>query len=475
MKTRALIVIAATSFCMGCANISTLSRTTTLPPIQGGFVTGSGPGPINQGIGDRGVSGLAIHLDAPQRIVFSKDGIVCAEPSPDALQAFATSQGLSVLTPSNVTVQLANAFSGNAGSIGLRTQSITLMREILYRICEASYGKKITDFDVAQLLRRSQDLTLGVLAIEQLSGAVKAQQVAIDTTANADTSANLAATRKNLVSAREDEKNLKDASEKADADLKVQKDKVTKLTGDLETEKAKVPPNDSEVTKLQTQLNEAQAESGRLAETAKTANANYDDAKTATMRIQQNLGKAMTAATAAASGETTLSGGEGGSKIDNNTAQHISKATIAIVNKIVNKDHTVDSCISLLNKFANTELEPAVPEQRQELKQKLEKLEADRKNVINEKNTLELEKVPLEADKKVKQAAGWTDADLAKADAVIATKSLRIGHLHEEKAILDQNIQDLRGISAIRELCMTIIQEHLERQKTETAKALSKK
>jgi hypothetical protein len=70
-------------------------------------------------------------------------------------------------------------------------------------ICEAAYSRFLTEFDVAQLIRHSQDLTLGVLAIDQLSGAVKAQQVAINTKANADASANLASTQASLAAARE--------------------------------------------------------------------------------------------------------------------------------------------------------------------------------------------------------------------------------------------------------------------------------
>lgn len=52
----------------GCANLLTIERRSALPR-----------------------HGTAIHLDAPQRIAYAdKFGHVCAEPSPDALQAYAS-------------------------------------------------------------------------------------------------------------------------------------------------------------------------------------------------------------------------------------------------------------------------------------------------------------------------------------------------------------------------------------------------
>ena len=139
----------------GCANLNTVERQTTL---AGG--------------------GVAVHLDAPQRVTISNSkGWACSEPSPDALQAYASSLGMGFGGPSAGSVSVAQALSASAGSIGLRTQSITLMRDALFRICELYFNGAINKEAAIQLLQRSQDLTLGVLAIEQLTGAVVAQQV----------------------------------------------------------------------------------------------------------------------------------------------------------------------------------------------------------------------------------------------------------------------------------------------------------
>src|SRR6266851_2808607 len=93
----------------GCANITTLDRRTELPARAA-----------------KEPEGLAIHLDAKQRLVFSGPRGVCAEPSPDALSAVASSFGAGISVPSQGAGSVAQALQESAASIGLRTQSITL-------------------------------------------------------------------------------------------------------------------------------------------------------------------------------------------------------------------------------------------------------------------------------------------------------------------------------------------------------------
>ena len=129
--------------------------------------------PLNQST----PAGVAIHLDAQQRLVLSTAMGYCAEPSPDALSAYASSLGVSFRTSDADAVTLANTLQSLTGSIGLRTQSITLMRDALYRVCEASNNRRLSSWEVAAFLRQSQDLTAVILAIEQLTDVVKADQI----------------------------------------------------------------------------------------------------------------------------------------------------------------------------------------------------------------------------------------------------------------------------------------------------------
>jgi hypothetical protein len=212
----------------GCANFNTVGRSTGLPD-----------------------DGKAIHLDAPQRLVYTNSkGDTCAEPSPDALQAYAASFSAHAKTPSGVDADLASAFAESSGSIGLRTQSITLMRDALYRVCEAHHNGAIGPQDTVLLLERSQDLTLGILAIEQLTGAVVARQVTLSAGPNASAAKNANDTSAALTQAQKDEAAKKDALTKdTDAQTK-QKTTVATDTKTATDSATKAKPAQSKIDTL---------------------------------------------------------------------------------------------------------------------------------------------------------------------------------------------------------------------------------
>ena len=164
-----LVVALTPTLLAGCANFKTIDRRTLLSH------------------GDA----VAIHLDAQQRLVLATANGYCAEPSPDAFSAYVASLGLGASSSDQDATSLALGLQSSSGSIGLRTQSITLMRDALYRMCEAANNGHLNNLEVAAFLRRSQDLTAVVLAIEQLTGAVTASQVILTPASSANASANL--------------------------------------------------------------------------------------------------------------------------------------------------------------------------------------------------------------------------------------------------------------------------------------------
>jgi hypothetical protein len=120
---------------------------------------------------DRPPAGKAIHLDDQQRIVLSPAGtgrFVCGEPSPDALAAYAAAIGGDVAITGQDAGSPESA-AADAGSIGLRTQSITLMRDALYRICEAYESGQFSESQARTLMARLQDLAADASALEQQS------------------------------------------------------------------------------------------------------------------------------------------------------------------------------------------------------------------------------------------------------------------------------------------------------------------
>ncbi|ULQ48386.1 hypothetical protein JN531_017280 (plasmid) [Flagellatimonas centrodinii] len=129
-------------------------------------------------------------LDAKTRVVHSrllepKDSlgryrhVVCAEPSPDALSALIASADTSVPLRGDNTIAAAVAYGESAASIGLRTQSIQLMRDSMYRLCESYLNGAISEASFETLQRRFQSSMVAILAIEQLTGAVRAPAVVL--------------------------------------------------------------------------------------------------------------------------------------------------------------------------------------------------------------------------------------------------------------------------------------------------------
>lgn len=127
-------------------------------------------------------------IDAKQRIVSTgktrdrETGqelyMVCAEPSPDALSAIAAAQGLS-LSRDDIQAAFSNSITEGAGSIGLRTQSIQLMRDSMYRLCEAHMSGFISDLAFETLHRRFQSSMVAILAIEQITSVARPPSITL--------------------------------------------------------------------------------------------------------------------------------------------------------------------------------------------------------------------------------------------------------------------------------------------------------
>lgn len=116
---------------------------------------------------------------------------VCAEPSPDAMSSMAMEAAAKGGVPSKVSVELAAALQQSAAFVGLRTTSIQLLRDFGYRLCEAYLSEAIDPGQYDLLMRRFQKNVVALLAIEQLTGAVKAPPVVLTSRGNAEASQSL--------------------------------------------------------------------------------------------------------------------------------------------------------------------------------------------------------------------------------------------------------------------------------------------
>jgi hypothetical protein len=209
LNTKLWTLVCASALC-GCANLDSIYR-----PLE------------------LGSNSNAVALDVKQRAIFSvsrvvkgDDGkfgdskVICAEPSPDALSAYAFGGGLTAAmqgatAAAKTQAQMAIAAAETSGSIGLRTQSIQLLRDGLFSNCLAYLNTAVTREQFYELQRRSQNFTLGLLAIEQLTGAVKADQLALGSTSSAATGGDTEKESAALASAQKNQNDAKTAADKA--------------------------------------------------------------------------------------------------------------------------------------------------------------------------------------------------------------------------------------------------------------------
>lgn len=157
---------------------------------------------------DREVSPLrGVAVDAKQRFVWSpripvrtiaSDGtggfqadverrsIVCAEPSPDALSAIASTINAELRrhrpggdgNAGETSASLAGSLSETVQAIGDRTQVVQLLRDALYRACEAYANGALDDFGYAVILGQIDLFMLQLLSADALGKARGREDVA---------------------------------------------------------------------------------------------------------------------------------------------------------------------------------------------------------------------------------------------------------------------------------------------------------
>ena len=124
----------------------------------------------------------SVTMDAKQRVVLvgMRDGkrIVCAEPSPDALSAFASSiaananlsaDTLGSIAAPSVGGGVSTANAEQAAYIGARNATIQMLRDGLYRACEAYLNETLDEFGYAVILANYGRLMGGLLMVEGLT------------------------------------------------------------------------------------------------------------------------------------------------------------------------------------------------------------------------------------------------------------------------------------------------------------------
>ncbi|AMK78540.1 MULTISPECIES: hypothetical protein [Methylomonas] len=341
----AISLFGGISLLAGCANINTLSRTTPLDFSKN--------------------EGKAVHLDIQQRLfIVNQVGKYCAEPSPDALAAFAAALGIGASVPPYGTGSLATSGSSSAASIGLRTQSITLMRDALYRMCEAYGNGELSGPQVMALLSRSQDLTAVILATEQLTGAVVAQQAGLSSSASADATSLMTATSQLLEVAlkqqQEAQKSLEQGIErKSDSEgkQKLAQAELASAQSNRENNSGDDAAGQSAAARLlraERELATADREIA-LAEEIRALRQKTLDATTERVEsLKATLDSGATTAAASSSGSAAFSGSGSYNRLNDQSTVAIAGAVSSMVNNVLNKPYVLDYCMAMVSSNDNS-------------------------------------------------------------------------------------------------------------------------
>jgi hypothetical protein len=130
----------------------------------------------------------SLAVDAQQRVITNvalpagqeRARVVCAEPSPDVMAAIAKSLGAGIaatVTPPtggtavDARAELARSYGQKLAQLGERTNTIQLLRDSLYRACEAYANGAITKTTYALLLSRYDSLAVTLAMGELAAGA----------------------------------------------------------------------------------------------------------------------------------------------------------------------------------------------------------------------------------------------------------------------------------------------------------------
>lgn len=340
----ALAAIAST----GCAQLTTFNRSVDLK-----------------------ASSLAI--DAKQRVIFSKEKetvapingsstilrnmVICAEPSPDALAVLGASGALSISNPSKIGGSASGGIAEAAASIGLRTQSIQLLRDLNYRICEAYSNDALKSGEAATLLRRGQSTMMGLIAIEQLTGPVVAAQVALSSSGSSGTG--LAEASSDLSSAQtavtNNKKSYLDAIKNQDTSQTAYKEKEKEL-GDARAKLAaesKKPADQKDAEKIEQLRNDITAAEKSLS----NAQDDLKDKKRRVKSAEEDLKTSEERLTSTSNGKTNA-GSQGKAEIATISKDLISgkdgliKGVTDIV-KTVNANYFREGCFSFMSDLVN--------------------------------------------------------------------------------------------------------------------------
>lgn len=295
----------------------------------------------------------SVSIDAKQRVIITdgERGIVCAEPSPDALSALSASLNASVITPERLTAQLAASNAESATSIGLRTQTIQLLRDAMYRVCEGYMSRALSGPDFLKIHRRYQNLMLGLLAVEQLTGTVTPHPVVLNGTSNGGGARDLLQVQEAVnagsaewESSKSDLASSKKTAESESNSLSTIEKEVAALEAQVKTDPSKQPELDKAKVSFSSQQEKVRQADADKKEFEKKEKDLKDNLK----HLEALRDAARSVSTHASAGGTVQVVNNSAHPMNKETAKIVSDAVTKIIETIVKSDFSRETCLDYL-------------------------------------------------------------------------------------------------------------------------------
>jgi predicted nucleic acid-binding Zn-ribbon protein len=317
------------------------------------------------------LDGGSVSMDVKQRVIFSQKRIVkginnapdkvekmvvCAEPSPDALTVLGVSGNLN-LTDGDKAAGAAAGLAESGAFVGLRTQSIQLLRDAMYRLCEGYASGAVGESDFAAMQRRYQSTMMGLIAIEQLTRPVVAGQALLTSAAGAQSGASAGDAAVDKAQQRIDAAKaalLTTQGELDKAQTRAEKAQSMRaeITDKIAAERKKKPEDQdaAALTALKDQLSTAmkEVEDSRLAlaDARRRNEASEEAVRSANGALR--AAEARVSASASAGGSLSAVAASAAQ-----SAEHLTKGVVQIVQEI-NTSYTKDACLALLSDLVKT-------------------------------------------------------------------------------------------------------------------------
>lgn len=176
---RWLLTVGLVMGLIGCANVNSVYRPLYAAEGQGALIDVKQRAIL---VGKREADSTGKKQEGNQPRQF----VICAEPSPDALSAYAgefagklAAAGPATSKAENLALQ--SAMREAASYVGMRTPSVQFLRDAMYRVCEAYSNGAIHSDQYELLMRRYQRQIVAMMAIEQLTQVGRVPNVALTT------------------------------------------------------------------------------------------------------------------------------------------------------------------------------------------------------------------------------------------------------------------------------------------------------